>query len=79
MLFSDERFHLSPEKPKPGVAVHGVFPAFELAGADCSDDFLPSQPELLLRCFVAEGGSLAQPLGILIFHSSGRAPANAGL
>ena len=55
MPLLDERFHLSPEKPQPGVAVHRLLLAMELARVDRSDDFLPCQPELLLRRFVAEG------------------------
>src|ERR1700681_3542151 len=51
----------------------------ELARADRSDDFIPCQPELLLRRFVAEGRPLAAPLGIQVVHSLACAPANSAL
>lgn len=69
MPFLDECFHLSPEKAKPGIAVHGLLLAMKLARANCSDDILPRQPELLLRRFVAEGRPFTLPLRIQIVHS----------
>ena len=69
----------APAVSQPGVSMHGLFLVMELACADCLDDFLPRQPELLLRRFVAEGRSLAPPLGIQVVHSSVCAPAKAGL
>src|SRR5256884_5469208 len=80
MPFPNQRFHLSPKKPKPGVAVHGLLLAMQLASANCSNDVLPCQAELLLRRFVAEGRALTAPLGIHVVHSTGRlAPANSAL
>src|SRR5437870_13136048 len=71
MPFPNQRFHLSPKKPKPGVAVHGLLLAMQLASANCSNDLLPCQPELLLRRFVADGRALTAPLGIHVVHSTG--------
>src|SRR5260370_6836781 len=70
MLLLDQRFHLSAEKPQPGVPEDRVLPVVELAGPDRLGDLVLRQPELLPRRLVAETCSPPLPLGIQLVHKS---------
>src|SRR5205085_12513372 len=59
MPLPDQRFHLSPEKPQPGVPVHRALPVLERASPDRPDALVLRQIELLPRRLVAECGALA--------------------
>jgi hypothetical protein len=65
--FADQRFQLSPEKPKPGVAVHGFLLAMELARADPSDDSSIVSPNSLCAVLWLRV-ALATPLGMQVVH-----------
>src|SRR5436190_17146297 len=64
----DHRFHLSPEKPQPWVAIHRAFAAVQPASLDREKDLVLRQPELFPRRLVAEGRSLMLPFGIQVIH-----------
>ena len=44
MPILNERLHLTAEKSKPGVSMHGLLLAMQLPGADCPGDFFQVNP-----------------------------------